>query len=215
MTCNQCGQTNNVDSRFCTSCGCPLAPASDVQPLALSSIGRRTIAPILVLSVACALFASVALLLLFGVIRPIVFTRGIATTQPDAPDDLILTDEYAPVTVCLLIADSSADWYARQSDDITVHLENAGYVLAVSDAGGDAETQMTQLEDAVVTGADVIVLEPVLAEACIPALELARESGIGIVLLGRSSKLSDLSDTTLDTGGMVARRLTDWLHVHW
>ncbi len=211
MICNRCGHANGADSRFCTSCGHPLEPSPYVPPpVPAPNAQHKVNVPAVILGMACALLAAVVMLLFLGVIQPIAPLRPAAVVTPG---DISADD--APLIVCLLIAEDSAAWYTHQADDIAAAMEDAGYTLTVSEADRDAETQMIQLEDAIVAGADVVILEPVLAEACQPALQVAREAGVAVVLLGRSDELKDLSDTAIETGPMVASKLTDWLRMYW
>jgi ABC-type sugar transport system substrate-binding protein len=202
MICSRCGHLNNPANRFCESCGSPLeTPTAPPQ--------TKTNVPAIILGIICALLTSIVVLQFLGVIHPIHTALLSRPVGSELPKDAVT--DYMP-TVSLLIADDTAFWYVPHADDIAAAVDDAGFALTVSSAGRDAETQMMQLEDAIAGGADVVVLEPVLAEACIPALQVARESGVAVVLLGSGDGLDGLYDDTIETGPFADRKLGDWLH---
>jgi inositol transport system substrate-binding protein len=71
-------------------------------------------------------------------------------------------------------------------DDVKKYTEAAGATFLEADARGDAPTQVSQVENFIARGVDVILLSPTDTHACAPAVTAANEAGIPIMIINAS-----------------------------
>lgn len=79
------------------------------------------------------------------------------------------------------------DFFVTLSDSAKEAAAAAGVELAISDAGGDAATQASQVEDFITQEVDVILLNPVDSDAIVPSVEAANTAGIPVVTVDRGA----------------------------
>lgn len=83
----------------------------------------------------------------------------------------------------------------------------AGVTVTISDAGGDAAVQASQVEDFITQGVDLIMVNPVDSDAIVPSVEAANAAGIPVIAVDRGASGGDVasfvaSDNVL--GGTMA-----------
>jgi len=79
------------------------------------------------------------------------------------------------------------DFFVTLSDGAEAAAGDAGVELIVSDAGGDAATQASQVEDFITQEVDVIMLNPVDSDAIVASVEAANEAGIPVITVDRGA----------------------------
>jgi len=80
----------------------------------------------------------------------------------------------------------------QMSNAVEAACEAKGLTFTLVTAGDDVATQVTQLEDLVTRGVDALIVNPMDANAVIPALQRAKEAGIPVVLI--DSTIADGND---------------------
>ena len=77
----------------------------------------------------------------------------------------------------------SDEYIVRLSDAFKEKAEELGVTIQVADGQMNAEKQVGQVENFIAQKVDVIVLNPISADGCAPAVTAAREAGIPIITL--------------------------------
>jgi ribose transport system substrate-binding protein len=83
----------------------------------------------------------------------------------------------------------------------------AGATVTITDAGGDAATQASQVEDFITKGVDLIMVNPVDSDAIVPSVEAANAAGIPVIAVDRGSAGGDIVTTVASDnvlGGTMA-----------
>ena len=115
-----------------------------------------------------------------------------AETQPSETDTVSeaptaeVTME-APVesyTVGVSLPSMTASWYAMMAEDITAALSAYGHEVIYTDANFDVTAQVSQVENLIAMGIDVLVIDPLDFNTCNLALMKANEAGVAVILLG-------------------------------
>lgn len=89
-------------------------------------------------------------------------------------------------------------WRVQADESAAMLAENLGVELRVTDAGGDANKQISDTEDLLAQGVDALVISPVAAAPLAPIVERAYQAGIPVIVWG-----SDV-DTDQYTAKVVA-----------
>ncbi len=92
--------------------------------------------------------------------------------------------------------------------------EEHGVNLTVYDAGDDAATQMSNVEDMVITGMDLIVINPVDGDAIVPAIEEAQMADIPVITVDRGAETEvdvHIASDNIAGGEMAAEHLAELL----
>jgi simple sugar transport system substrate-binding protein/ribose transport system substrate-binding protein len=91
------------------------------------------------------------------------------------------------ITIGYAARSSSVLWYSALAASIEQYAGDFGWEVIVTDADGDVELQITQIEALVAMGVDAIVTSPADAEViCQVAIEVAKDAGIPVYALGTS-----------------------------
>lgn len=90
-------------------------------------------------------------------------------------------------TIGFAISSFDNDFFVTLSDGAEAAADDAGVELIVSDAGGDAATQASQVEDFITQEVDVIMLNPVDSDAIVASVEAANEAGIPVITVDRGA----------------------------
>lgn len=90
-------------------------------------------------------------------------------------------------TIGFAISSFDNDFFVTLSDGAEAAAGDAGVELIVSDAGGDAATQASQVEDFITQEVDVIMLNPVDSDAIVASVEAANEAGIPVITVDRGA----------------------------
>ncbi len=97
----------------------------------------------------------------------------------------------APVEFALFMTHMSNAFTIELSDAVKAQAEELGVNLTVNDAGQDVAKQISQIETAVNQGIDGIIIEPVSVDGIIPAVQMAKEAGVAVVIVNQ--QISDPS----------------------
>ena len=97
------------------------------------------------------------------------------------------------VTIGFAISSFDNDFFVSLKDGVEKAAAAAGATVTISDAGGDAATQASQVEDFITQGVDLIMVNPVDSDAIVPSVEAANAAGIPVIAVDRGA-----------TGGEVA-----------
>src|SRR5699024_9338407 len=81
------------------------------------------------------------------------------------------------------------------SDAFKAKAEEAGVEIQIADGQMNAEKQVGQVENFIAQKVDVIVLNPISAEGCAPAVSAAKEAGIPIITLISTTSNQDEAST--------------------
>ncbi len=93
--------------------------------------------------------------------------------------------------------------------------EELGVNLTVVDAGDDAATQMSSVEDLVIQGMDLIAINPVDGDAIVPAIEEADMMGIPIITVDRGAATDvavHIASDNVEGGRMAAEYMAEMLN---
>jgi ribose transport system substrate-binding protein len=94
-------------------------------------------------------------------------------------------------------------------DEATLYPEIEEFIIVSSE--GDADTQISQIEDMIVRGVDALLLIPVAPDAIVPAVEEAADAGIPVVVFAADVN-TDVYVTKLLTDSVLFGRVQgDWL----
>ncbi len=94
-------------------------------------------------------------------------------------------------------------------DEASLYPEIGEFIIVSSE--GDADTQISQIEDMIVRGVDALLLIPVTPDAIVPAVEEAADAGIPVIVFA-SDVNTDVYVTKLLTDSVLFGRVQgDWL----
>jgi ribose transport system substrate-binding protein len=130
--------------------------------------------------------------------------------------DLVDTSQYAteaPWTIGFINWSTANSWTVQIVNEVqheaTLYPEIEEFITVSSE--GDANTQISQIEDMVARGVDAILLIPVAPDAIVPAVEEAAAAGIPIVVFA-SLVNTDAYVTYLQADELqFGRKQGDWL----
>ncbi len=111
------------------------------------------------------------------------------------------------VTIGFAISSFDNDFFVSLKDGVEKAAAAAGATVTISDAGGDAATQASQVEDFITQGVDLIMVNPVDSDAIVPSVEAANAAGIPVIAVDRGASGGEVasfvaSDNVL--GGTMA-----------
>ncbi|HUN06723.1 MAG TPA: ABC transporter substrate-binding protein [Aggregatilineales bacterium] len=122
------------------------------------------------------------------------------------------TSAYAkegPYTIGFINWSTANSWTVQIDEEIkheaTLYPEIEELITVSSD--GDVNKQITQIEDMISLGVDALLVIPVATEPIIPALELAKEQGIPVVVFASAPPGEDTQVTTLWADQVLFGRL--------
>lgn len=102
-------------------------------------------------------------------------------------------------------------WRSNQADCVVSAFAKYGVTCTVTDGQGSSETQISNIEDMVANGLDLLVVSPAQEAALTPAVSAAYQAGIPVVCIDRGITSEDFScyvhADNYAIGGMVA----DWV----
>ena len=102
-------------------------------------------------------------------------------------------------------------WRSNQADCVVKAFAEFGITCTVTDGQGSSETQISNIEDMVANGLDLLVVSPAQEAALTPAVSAAYQAGIPVVCIDRGITSEDFScyvhADNYAIGGMVA----DWV----
>ena len=103
------------------------------------------------------------------------------------------------------------------SDAFKTRADEVGVNIQVADGEMNAEKQVSQVENFISQGVDVIVLNPISADGCAPAVSAAKEAGIPIITLISVTSNQDEASTyvgsnAIESGEIQAEMVVDDLN---
>ncbi len=114
-------------------------------------------------------------------------------------------------TVGLAVANLQADFFNQIRQSVEAEAAAEGVEVIVSDAKGDSDTQVSQIQDFITQGVDAIVYIPAGATAATVPVRAAKEAGIPIVTVDRNPDGAP-GDTFIATDSVAAAEaLGDWV----
>jgi len=115
------------------------------------------------------------------------------------------------VTIGLAVANLQADFFNQIKQSVEAEAKKTGATVRVSDAGGDAATQVNQIQDFITRQVDVIIYIPAGATAAGVPVKAAKRAGIPVVAVDRNAPDAP-GDTFIATDSVAAAKtLGDWV----
>lgn len=111
------------------------------------------------------------------------------------------------VVVGMIISDLTNEFFVTLTDGAKEKAAEFGYEILSMDSANDASVEMTNMEDMISRKPDVIVYNPVDADAAVSAMALANDAGIPVITVDRSANGGDvISHIASDNvfGGKIA-----------
>ncbi len=93
--------------------------------------------------------------------------------------------EGTPQNFALFMTHMSNAFTIELSDAVKGQAEELGVNLTVNDAGQDVNKQISQIETAINQGVQGIIIEPVSVDGIMPAVEMAKEAGVTVVIVNQ------------------------------
>ncbi len=97
----------------------------------------------------------------------------------------------APAKFALFMTHMSNAFTIELSDAVKAQAKELGVELTVNDAAQDVAKQISQIETAVNQGVAGIIIEPVSVDGILPGVQMAKESGVTVVIVNQ--QISDPS----------------------
>lgn len=104
-------------------------------------------------------------------------------------------EDVSDITIGVSFQGLSDEYIVRLSDAFKAKAEEAGVEIQIADGQMNAEKQVGQVENFIAQKVDVIVLNPISAEGCAPAVSAAKEAGIPIITLISTTSNQDEAST--------------------
>lgn len=84
-------------------------------------------------------------------------------------------------------ADLASTWRTVESDHMQQIADERGYEISITNAEGDTEQQISDVESLLAQGCNVIVIVPIDADAIEPALDACKAQGVPVVIKARGA----------------------------
>lgn len=84
-------------------------------------------------------------------------------------------------------ADMANSWRTAESDDMQKVADERGYKIAITNANGDTEQQISDVESLLAQGCNVIVIVGIDADAIQPALDTCKAAKVPVIMKARGS----------------------------
>lgn len=84
-------------------------------------------------------------------------------------------------------ADLKSTWRTVESDDMQAEADKRAIKIAITNAEGDTEKQISDVESLLAQGVNVMVIVPIDADAIQPALDACKAKGVPVLLKARGS----------------------------
>lgn len=125
------------------------------------------------------------------------------TSAENKPDDEIV--------IGLAVANLQADFFNQIRQAVEAEAETQGYKLILADAKGDADTQVSQIQDLITQGVDALIYIPAGATAATVPVRDAHAAGIPVVTVDRNPEGAE-GDTFIATDSVAAaKELGEWV----
>lgn len=97
-------------------------------------------------------------------------------------------------TIALFMTHMSNEFTITLSSAVEEQVKARGYKYSVYDADQDAATQADQIEQAVTLGVAGIIIEPVSVDGIVPAVKVAKEAGVKVVIVNQRISEPEAAD---------------------
>lgn len=115
------------------------------------------------------------------------------------------------LTVGLAVANLQADFFNQIRQSVEAAAEEEGIEITVADAGGDADRQVSQIQDMITQQVDAIIYIPAGATAATVPVRTASAAGIPVVTVDRNPEGAP-GDTFIATDSVAAAQaLGEWV----
>jgi ribose transport system substrate-binding protein len=115
------------------------------------------------------------------------------------------------VVIGLAVANLQADFFNQIRQSVEAEAKEQGISVIVSDAKGDADTQVSQIQDFITQDVDAIIYIPAGATAATVPVRDAKAAGIPVVTVDRNPE-GEPGDTFIATDSVAAaEELGDWV----
>ena len=115
------------------------------------------------------------------------------------------------LTVGLAVANLQADFFNQIKQSVEKEAQTRGVEVITVDAGGDAATQVSQIQDLITRNVDAIIYIPAGATAASVPVEAAKKAEIPVVAVDRNPPDAP-ADTFIATDSVAAAKdLGDWV----
>lgn len=112
---------------------------------------------------------------------------SLSACNRDSSDTVASTDGSGDGSITLALSTQTNPFFVQLRDGAQDKAEELGVTLNIQDASDDAATQSNQLNNAVTTGAGVVIVNPTDSDAVVPAVEALNQADIPVVAVDRSS----------------------------
>ncbi len=118
-----------------------------------------------------------------------------ASTEPaaEAPADASKTEATDALKIGLAIQTLGNQVWAQQMDAIQTEAEKDGNKVTVVECNGNANTQISQLENFITSGVDLLIVNPVDPDAIESVCAQAREAGIKVIAWDEEMENTDIN----------------------
>lgn len=115
------------------------------------------------------------------------------------------------LTIGLALANQQADFFNQIRDAVVAAGEDAGAEVLIADAGGDADRQVSQIQDFITQQVDAIIYIPAGATAAAVPIRNARSADIPVVTVDRNPE-GEPGDSFIATDSEgAAQVLAEWV----
>jgi len=133
---------------------------------------------------------------------------GSTTTPASGGDTTTASGQY---TIGLAVANLQAEFFNMVKESVEAKAKELGINITTVDAGGDANTQVTQIEDLITKKVDAIIYIPAGADAATVPVRDAHAAGIPVVTVDRNPT-GEPGDTFIATDSVAsAKALGQWV----
>ncbi|WP_320122998.1 ABC transporter substrate-binding protein [uncultured Sphaerochaeta sp.] len=127
---------------------------------------------------------SIVLLVLFVAI---LGSAGLFAQGSQESVEGIVWPKKADLFVGFSQADLSSTWRTVESDNMKAEADKRGYKIAITNAEGDQEKQISNVESLLAQGCNVMVIVAIDADGIQPALDACREKNVPVIMKARGS----------------------------
>jgi ribose transport system substrate-binding protein len=116
----------------------------------------------------------------------------------------------------LAISTLNNPFFVTLRDGAQMKADELGVELIIVDAQNDASRQLNSIEDMIVRQIDILMINPVDAEAIVTAIESANQAGIPVITVDRGASggevVSHIASDNAEGGRMAARYMVEQLN---
>lgn len=110
-------------------------------------------------------------------------------TSSESKNSAVSSSQEGGGVIGLFMTHMSNEFTIALSSSVEAQVKARGYECKIYDAKQDAQTQQNQIEQAIASGINGIVVEPVSVDGVVPAVKFAKEQGIPVVIVNQ--RISD------------------------